>query len=60
MSTSLILTILAILALALFFGWLAIRAWRARRPIVKWTAVILAGSAIAILAYQLDLTFSTQ
>ena len=41
----------AILALALFCGWLAIRARRARRPIVKWTGVILAGLVALLSAF---------
>jgi cytochrome c553 len=38
-----IITIALVIALALLFGWLAVRAWRARRALVKWPVTILAG-----------------
>ena len=38
------------LAFTLFFGWLALRAWRVRRALLKWTGVILAGLITLVLA----------
>lgn len=43
--TGLILSIVLVLVLAILFGWLAVRAWRARRAIVKWPGAIAAGLA---------------
>lgn len=37
-----ILSVVALAALAVLFGWLATRAWRSRRGLVKWPAGILA------------------
>ncbi len=39
---------LAILALAVFFGWLTWRAWKAKRAWVKWVGVVLAGLLMLI------------
>jgi mono/diheme cytochrome c family protein len=44
-----VLSLLALVAVALFFGWLVTRAWRAKRAIVKWPGVILAGLLTLIL-----------
>jgi mono/diheme cytochrome c family protein len=44
-----LLGLLALVAVALLFGWLATRAWRAKRAIVKWPGVILAGLLTLIL-----------
>ena len=38
-----ILSLLVLVLLVVLFAWLAVRAWRARRAIVKWPGVILAG-----------------
>lgn len=40
---SVILSIILVIALALLFGWLTVRAWRARRAWVRWPGVILSG-----------------
>jgi hypothetical protein len=40
---TLIISLIIVIALAVFFGWLAIRAWRARRAIIKWPGVVIAG-----------------
>lgn len=45
---SLSITIIFVIILAGLFGWLALRAWRARRPLVKWPGVILAGLLAAL------------
>ena len=44
-----ILSLLVLVAIAVLFGWLATRAWRARRAIVKWPGVILAGLLTLVL-----------
>lgn len=48
-----IVNIISLLALALLtalFAWLATRAWRAKRALVKWPAVILAGLFTLVFA----------
>ena len=40
---SLIISLIIVIALTVFFGWLATRAWRAQRAIVKWPGVVVAG-----------------
>jgi mono/diheme cytochrome c family protein len=40
---SLIISIALVIALALLFGWLALRAWRTRRALVKWPGTIVSG-----------------
>jgi len=44
-----VLTLLALVAIAVLFGWLVTRAWRAKHAIVKWPGVILAGLLTLIL-----------
>jgi mono/diheme cytochrome c family protein len=44
-----ILSLLALVAIAVLFGWLVTRAWRAKRAFVKWPGVILAGLLTLIL-----------
>jgi mono/diheme cytochrome c family protein len=44
-----VLSLLALIAIAILFGWLATRAWRTKRAIVKWPGVILAGLLALIL-----------
>jgi mono/diheme cytochrome c family protein len=43
-----VLSIILVVALALFFGWLTTRAWRARRAWVRWPGAILAGLLMAL------------
>lgn len=48
-----IVNIISLLVLALFaalFAWLATRAWRAKRALVKWPALILAGLFTLVFA----------
>ena len=44
-----IISLLALIVIAVLFGWLATRAWRAKRAIAKWPAMILAGLLTLIL-----------
>jgi hypothetical protein len=44
-----VLSLIALVAVAVLFGWLATRAWRAKRALVKWPGVILAGLLTLIL-----------
>jgi mono/diheme cytochrome c family protein len=37
------LSILAVLAIAIFFVWLVTRAWRAHNPILRWAGALLSG-----------------
>jgi mono/diheme cytochrome c family protein len=39
---SLIVSILALFILAVVFGWLAVRAWRARRALIRWLGALIA------------------
>jgi high-affinity nickel permease len=41
---------LIIVAVAVLFAWLALRAWRARNPIAKWGGVVLSGVLTLVLA----------
>jgi mono/diheme cytochrome c family protein len=45
-----ILGLLILVALAVLFGWLTTRAWRAKHALVKWPGVILAGLLTLLLA----------
>ena len=45
-----ILSLLVLVLLVVLFAWLAARAWRARRAIVKWPGVILAGLLTLVFA----------
>lgn len=51
------LGVTVVVVLTALFSWLALRAWRARRPVVKWAAFSLAGllslAGLAILAATL-------
>jgi mono/diheme cytochrome c family protein len=47
---SLVISLIIVIALAVFFGWLAIRAWRTRRAIVKWPGVVVAGLLAVLCA----------
>jgi mono/diheme cytochrome c family protein len=47
--TIIILTLLALLALAFGFGWLARRAWGAKNIFVKWAGSILSGLLMAVV-----------
>ena len=38
-----LITLLVLTAVIIAFGWLAWRAWHARRALVKWPGVVLAG-----------------
>lgn len=40
---NLAISIVVVMGLALLFAWLALRAWRAGRPMVKWPGAVLAG-----------------
>lgn len=42
------ISIAIVIILALLFGWLATRAWRARRALVKWSGTIVAGLLAAL------------
>jgi hypothetical protein len=46
---SLVTSIVAALALAVFFVWLAVRAFRAQRPAVKWPGMV--GSGLLALVF---------
>ena len=53
MNTSLYLNLaisLVVLALAVFLGWLAVRAWRTRNPFVKWGLGILTSLLTLVVA----------
>lgn len=41
---------LVFVVLALFFGWLALRLWRAKNAIVKWVGVLLSGLLTLVLS----------
>ena len=45
-----ILSLLVLVLLVVLFAWLVVRAWRARRAIVKWPGVILAGLLTLVFA----------
>jgi len=45
-----IIGILILAALAVFFGWLTFKAWKARRAWVKWLGVVLAGLFTLVFA----------
>src|SRR5262245_18694423 len=45
---SLAISIAVVIGLALLFGWLACRAWRARRALVKWPGAIVSGLLAAL------------
>lgn len=45
-----ILLWLVMVAVCVLFGWLALRAWRARNTIVKWVGVVLSGLLTLALA----------
>ena len=45
-----ILSLLVLVLLVVLFAWLAVRGWRARRAIVKWPGVILAGLLTLVFA----------
>ena len=47
---SLIIRIALVIGLAILFGWLAIRAGRARRALVKWPGIIVAGLLASVCA----------
>ena len=53
----LILSLVGIACLALLFAWLTRRAWRVRRPLLKWPGVISAGlvTLVCLLAVALPL-----
>ena len=44
-----VISVLALVALAAFFGWLATRAWRSRSAIVRWPGLVLSGLLSLIL-----------
>ncbi len=45
--------LLILLALVVLFGWLALRAWRSRRPLLKWLGGIVATLLTVLLAVVL-------
>jgi mono/diheme cytochrome c family protein len=45
-----LLSVLILIGLVLVFGWLASRAWRSRRAIIKWPGTFLAGLLALLLA----------
>jgi cytochrome c553 len=47
---SLIISIALVLGLALLFGWLAFHAARARRALLKWSGILVAGLLAAVCA----------
>jgi mono/diheme cytochrome c family protein len=48
---SLIISLIIVIALTAFFGWLAVRAWRARRAIIKWPGVVVSGLLAVLGAF---------
>src|SRR5262245_35729098 len=48
---SLVISIAVVIGLALLFGWLAARAWRVPRPLVKWPGVIVSGLLAALCLF---------
>jgi mono/diheme cytochrome c family protein len=46
---SLLLAIIAILVLAIVFAWLATRAWRLRRPPLRWLVLVISGLLALLL-----------
>jgi len=47
---SLIISLIIVIVLTAFFGWLATRAWRAQRALVRWPGVVVAGLLTALCA----------
>lgn len=45
--------VLGLIALAALFGWLATRAWRARRPAIKWGGLVLSSLLAVVLTLAL-------
>jgi mono/diheme cytochrome c family protein len=45
------LSIAFVIALALLFGWLAVRAWRSPRALVRWLGMIVSGPLAAFCAF---------
>jgi cytochrome c553 len=48
---SLIISLIIVIVLTAFFGWLATRAWRAQRAIVRWPGVVGAGLLATLGAF---------
>jgi hypothetical protein len=47
---SLVISLFIMIALAVLFGWLATRAWRARRAIIRWPGVVVSGLLAVLCA----------